>query len=97
MTNGTRAYVLGDGNSPWARRQRDLTSLYADDAGGADVISAAKLSLCHSAACLRTELEIMEGQLSLGKEVDLDLYNRLSGNLRRILESHWPATSPTPH
>lgn len=28
-----------------------------------------------------------EGQLSLGKEADLDLYNRLSGNLRRILES----------
>jgi hypothetical protein len=30
---------------------------------------------------------MLEGQLSLGKVADLDLYNRLSGNLRRILES----------
>jgi hypothetical protein len=30
---------------------------------------------------------MLEGQLSLGRVADLDLYNRLSGNLRRILES----------
>ncbi|WOJ89857.1 hypothetical protein RZS28_00640 [Methylocapsa polymorpha] len=87
MTNGTRAYVLGDGNSPWARRQRDLVALHAEDAGGAETLSAAKLSLCHRAAALETELEMLEGQLSLGKPVDLDLYGRLAGHLRRILET----------
>jgi hypothetical protein len=87
VTNGTRAYVAGDGNSPWARRQRDLVALHAEDAGGAETISAAKLSLCHRAASIETELEMLEGQMSLGKPVDLDLYGRLAGHLRRILET----------
>jgi hypothetical protein len=56
VTNGTRAYVEGDGNSPWARRQRDLVALLADGAGGAEHISAAKLSLCDRTAALETEL-----------------------------------------
>ena len=87
VTNGTRAYVLGDGNSPWARRQRDLIALHLADLGGEERLSENQLSLCRRAATLETELEMLEGQLSLGKVADLDLYNRLSGNLRRILES----------
>ena len=87
MTNGTRAYVIGDGNSPWARRQRDLIALHLADLGGEERLSENQLSLCRRAATLETELEMLEGQLSLGKVADLDLYNRLSGNLRRILES----------
>jgi hypothetical protein len=87
VTNGTRAFVIGDGNSPWARRQRDLVALHADDAGGIEFLSAAKLSLCHRAAALETELEMIEGRLSLGHEVDMDQYGRLAGHLRRILET----------
>ena len=87
VTNGTRAYVLGDSNSPWARRQRDLIALHLADLGGEERLSENQLSLCRRAATLETELEMLEGQLSLGKVADLDLYNRLSGNLRRILES----------
>ena len=87
VTNGTRAYVIGDGNSPWARRQRDLIALHLADLGGEERLSENQLSLCRMAATLETELEMLEGQLSLGKVADLDLYNRLSGNLRRILES----------
>ena len=87
VTNGTRAYVLGDGNSPWARRQRDLIALHIADLGAEDRLSENQLSLCRRAATIETELEMLEGQLSLGKGTDLDLYNRLSGNLRRILES----------
>jgi len=87
VTNGTRAYVIGDGNSPWARRQRDLIALHLADLGGEERLSENQLSLCRRAATLETELEMLEGQLSLGKVADLDLYNRLSGNLRRILES----------
>ncbi len=87
VTNGERAFVLGDGNSPWARRQLDLIALHIADLGGEERLSANQLSLCRRAATLETELEMLEGQLSLGKVADLDLYNRLSGNLRRILES----------
>jgi hypothetical protein len=87
VTNGERAFVLGDGNSPWARRQRDLIALHLADLGGEERLSENQLSLCRRAATLETELEMLEGQLSLGKVADLDLYNRLSGNLRRILES----------
>jgi hypothetical protein len=87
VTNGARAFVLGDGNSPWARRQRDLIALHLADLGGEERLSENQLSLCRRAATLETELEMLEGQLSLGKVADLDLYNRLSGNLRRILES----------
>jgi hypothetical protein len=87
VTNGTRAYVIGDGNSPWARRQRDLIALHLADLGGEERLSENQLSLCRRAAMLETELEMLEGQLSLGTVADLDLYNRLSGNLRRILES----------
>jgi hypothetical protein len=87
VTNGLRAFVLGDGNSPWARRQRDLLALHIADLGDEERLSENQLSLCRRAATLETELEMLEGQLSLGKVADLDLYNRLSGNLRRILES----------
>lgn len=87
VTNGERAFVLGNGCSPWARRQLDLIALHASDLGGLDHLSENQFSLCRRAATLETELEMLEGQLSLGKVADLDLYNRLSGNLRRILES----------
>jgi hypothetical protein len=94
VTNNTRAYVIGDGNSPWARRQRDLVAIHAEDAGGIENISASRFSLCHRAACLSVELEMMEGRLSLGQEVDLGLqevdlglYGILCGHLRRVLET----------
>ena len=87
VTNGERTFVIGDGNSPWARRQRDLIALHIADLGGEERLSENQVSLCRRAATLETELEMLEGQLSLGKVADLDLYNRLSGNLRRILES----------
>lgn len=44
VTNGERAYVVGDGNSPWARRQRDLMAMHAEEAGGAESLSAAHAS-----------------------------------------------------
>jgi hypothetical protein len=87
VTNGTRAFVIGDGNSPWARRQRDLLALHASDLGGAEFLSESQFSLCRRAATIETELEMLEGQLSLGKSVDLDLFGRLTNTLRRILES----------
>jgi hypothetical protein len=73
VTNGERAYVIGNGNSPWARRQLDLIALHVSDLGGFKTLSAAQLSLCRRAAALETTLEKLEGEMSLGLPVDLDL------------------------
>ncbi len=87
VTNGKLAFLNGDGSSPWARRQRDLVALHASDLGGSTRMSEAQLSLCRRAATLETQCELMEGKLSLGKSIDLDLYNRLVGSLRRVFET----------
>ena len=75
-TNGRRRFVDGDGRGPWARRWRDLQELYADDLGGAAALSEFQLGLLGTAATLRCELERLEGCLSLGQPIDLDLFGR---------------------
>ncbi len=51
-------------------------------------MSEAMLSLCRRVAAIEVQLEQMEACMSEGDlKVDLDLYNRLSGNLRRMLET----------
>lgn len=62
VTNNRRQFVVGDGRSPWARRMHDLMTQHADDAGGAETLSAAQMSLCRRAATIEVELEYMEGQ-----------------------------------
>jgi hypothetical protein len=88
-TNGRRTFVIGgDGRGAWTRRWRDLVELHVSDCGGAGAISEAMISLCRRVAAIEAQLEQMEAQMSEGDlKVDLDLYNRLAGNLRRMLES----------
>jgi hypothetical protein len=86
-TNGSSLFVAGDGRGAWARRWRDLVALYADDLGGHDVLSAFQAGLVETAATLRCELEKLEGRLSLGGEVDLDQFGRLTGHYRRVCET----------
>jgi hypothetical protein len=80
-------FVEGDGRGPWARRRRDLEALYTDDLGGAELLTEFQLSLVATAATLRLELEQLEGRMSCGEVVDLDLYGRLAGHYRRICET----------
>jgi hypothetical protein len=89
VTNGRRVFAIGgDGRGAWTRRWRDLVELHIADLGGADCMSEAQLSLCRRVSAIEVELEQMEASMSEGGlKVDLDLYNQLSGNLRRILES----------
>jgi hypothetical protein len=94
VTNNTRAFVVGDGNSPWARRQRDLLDMYISDQGGSDVVSTVGYSLCRLAASLGTEREIIEGKLSLGLPVGLDQFGRIAGHERRVLETLGLARKP---
>jgi hypothetical protein len=86
-TNGRRLFVDGDGRGPWARRWRDLESLYADDLGGESTLSEFQLGLIGTCATLRCELEKLEGRLSVGEAVDLDVFGRLAGHYRRICET----------
>jgi hypothetical protein len=86
-TNDRRAFLAGDGRSVWARRLRDLETLYADDLGGASALSEFQLGLISTCATLRCELEKLEGRLSVGEAVDLDQFGRLVGHYRRVCET----------
>jgi hypothetical protein len=87
VSNGKRLFVQGDGRSPWSRRYYDLIALHVGDLGGRANLSEAQLALIKRAATLEVELEQMEGKLSLGETIDLDVFGRATGNLRRVWES----------
>ena len=87
VTNGRRLFVAGDGNSAWSRRYRDLVAGHVADMGGRDLLSEAQLSLIKRAAAIELELEQMEGKLSMGEPVDLDVFTRSASHLRRMFET----------
>ena len=87
VTNGHALFVDGDGNSAWTRRFRDLVVQHTIDLGGADRLSQAQMGLVRRCAAISIELELMEGKLSKGEGVDLDLFTRSASHLRRIYET----------
>lgn len=87
VTSGRKLFVEGDPNSAWSRRYRDLIAGHIADMGGADMLSEAQKSLIRRASAIECELELMEGELSKGSEIDLDVFTRSSSHLRRILET----------
>jgi hypothetical protein len=50
-------------------------------------LSEAEISLVKRASTLELECEQAEGRLSMGQEVNLDLYQRMLNSLRRALET----------
>jgi hypothetical protein len=85
--NGSVLLPGVDGRSAWARRAKDVLSEHLSDVPDA---SAAERSIIRRAAVLTVELERLEAQFALAGEADaetLDLYGRVSGNLRRLLEA----------
>ncbi|RWM57441.1 hypothetical protein [Mesorhizobium sp.] len=87
VSNGNKTFVAADGRTVWAKRFRDLVSDHASDLGGSENLSQSQKALVRRAAALGIELERMEGDLAEGRPVDLDLFGRLSGHQRRILET----------
>jgi hypothetical protein len=57
------------------------------DRGGEDFLSEGQKNQCRRAAALEVNLEQLEANMSEGQGVDLDVYNRLAGNLRRLFET----------
>ena len=79
-----------DQRSPWVRRCKDIIAAHISDLGGVDNASAAERSLVRRAAVLTTELERLEVRFAQAGEAsaeDLDIYARVAGNLRRLLEA----------
>jgi hypothetical protein len=90
VTNGSALLPGVDGRSPWVRRCKDIIRSHLSDLGGEDNTSAAERSLVRRAAVLTTELERLEVKFALAGEAsadEIDLYARVSGNLRRLLEA----------
>jgi hypothetical protein len=90
VSNGSRLLPEVDGRSVWARRCRDLIDSHLADLGGEDSVSEAERSIIRRAAVMTTELERLETEFAnkgAADKSDLDLYSRVAGNLRRLLES----------
>jgi hypothetical protein len=80
-------FVEGDSNSAWNRRYHDLVVRHVEDLGGYDLMSEAQLSMIRRAAAIECELERLDGLLSNGIEINLDMYSRCAGHLRRMFET----------
>jgi hypothetical protein len=87
VSNGLKLLPGLDGRSTWARRFHDLCAAHASDCGGPDSLSEAQISLIRRSAALEVTLEKLETDMANGVEVNLDLYSRVAGHLRRILET----------
>jgi len=68
---------------------RDVIELHISDLGGIEAASEAEKSIIRRAATLTIELERLEAKFSAGKalDTDLDMYQRCSNSLRRLLEA----------
>jgi hypothetical protein len=87
ITNGSALLPGVDGRSPWIRRCKDILASHLSDKPDA---TAAEAAIIRRAAVLIVELERLERQFALAGEADpftLDLYGRVAGNMRRLLES----------
>jgi hypothetical protein len=87
ITNGSVLLPGVDGRSLWVRRCKDILASHLSDKPDA---TAAEQAIIRRAAVLIVELERLEKQFALNGEADpltLDLYGRVAGNMRRLLES----------
>ncbi len=91
ITNGSHVLAEVDHRSALMRRLRDLIALHTSDLGGADLVSESEQRLIRRAAMLTLQLEMLDSKFAaadaLAGERDLDLYQKLSNTLRRLLTS----------
>ena len=90
VANGSELLPGVDGRSAWVRRCKELIADHIADLGGEANTSAAERSLIRRASVMTVELERLEVKFATAGEaspVDLELYQRTAGNLRRLLES----------
>src|ERR1700734_89233 len=89
ITNGVGLLPGIDQRSVWCRRFRDIIALHLQDLGGIDRASVAEQSLVRRAACITLECERLEAlfaEAGGASDFKIEVYSRLSNNLRRLLE-----------
>lgn len=92
VTNGRSLMPRSiDGRSVYMRRFRDILAMLLSDAGGEDRVSEAIKSIARRAATITVELERIEVAFAESEDAAtptrLELYQRLSNTLRRLLEA----------
>jgi hypothetical protein len=91
VSNGRFIFNHLDHRSAWMRRYRDLILAHEADLGGESNISESERRLVRRAATLTLQLELMDRQFAesekLAPTADLEVYQRCSNSLRRLLES----------
>jgi hypothetical protein len=89
VSNGSSLIEGVDARSAWMRRFRDLIQDYAKDLGG-DITEAEK-RLVRRAAMLTLQAEMLDAKFAehetLARREDLEIYQRVSNSLRRLLET----------
>jgi hypothetical protein len=83
-------FVKGDPNSAWSRRFHDLRAGYISDIScgrGRDALTWAQLAIIDRVVAIQCECERLDAALSRAEPVDMDSYARVSGHLRRLLET----------
>jgi hypothetical protein len=85
VTNGSKMIAGVDGRSADARRYRDLAMSFADDLGGAAVLTEAQRALVFQAAALVVKSESMNGAMIRGEDVNVEQQTRVANALGRTL------------
>jgi hypothetical protein len=90
ISNGSSLLASVDHRTATMRRLKDLVADYTADLGGSDHVSTGEAALIRRAAMLSLQAERMEArfveQEGAASPSALDLYQRLTGALRRCLE-----------
>ena len=92
VTNGTRLLDEVDGRSATMRRFRDIIHAHEADLGGEAKLSEGQKAIIRRAALLQLQLEMQEQKFALRDDgcasgSEIEVYQRSSGALRRLLES----------
>jgi len=91
LTNGSSILANTDHRSAWMRRLRDLVVAHESDLGGEELISEGERRLIRRAAMMTLQLEMMEQRWAQnggeGSTQQVETYQKVTGALRRVLES----------
>ena len=102
-TNVQKMIDGADGRSSYMRRWRDIQAAHTSDLGGDDQLSQAKRSIIRNIATMSAQLEAYDRRFAdagMAPPEELDLYCRVSGHRRRLMESigmEREAKDITPH
>jgi hypothetical protein len=85
ITNGKQMLAGIDGRSAEARRYRDLAMSFADDLGGAAVLTEAQRALVFQAAALSVQSEKLQAAMIRGEDVSDEQMTRVANSLSRLV------------